>query len=37
VENEEGQVIVVVILHPQGKVFEIEDFHIKMLSEIKKP
>jgi hypothetical protein len=36
VENEVGQVIGAMILHPQEKVFEIEDFHIKDVKQNKK-
>jgi len=29
VENDDKQVIAAMVLHPQEKVFEIEDFHVK--------
>jgi len=29
VENDDKQVIAVIVLHPQEKIFEIEDFHMK--------
>ena len=29
VENDDKQIIAVMVLHPQNKVFEIEDFHVK--------
>jgi len=29
VENDQKQIIAAMLLHPQDKVFEIEDFHIK--------
>lgn len=35
VETEEGELVAVMILHPQEKVFEIEDFHVKQVEENK--
>lgn len=29
VENDDKQIIAAMVLHPQDKVFEIEDFHVK--------
>jgi len=29
VEDDDKQVIAVIVLHPQEKIFEIEDFHVK--------
>lgn len=29
VEDDDKQVIAVIVLHPQEKIFEIEDFHMK--------
>jgi predicted GNAT family acetyltransferase len=35
VENDDKQVIVAMVLHPQKKVFEIEDFHVKEIQRNK--
>ena len=35
VENDDKQVIATMILHPQEKIFEIEDFHIKDIHQNK--
>ena len=35
VENEAGRVIGAMVLHPQKKIFEIEDFHIKDIEQNK--
>lgn len=29
VENDDGQIVAAMVMHPQEKVFEIEDFHVK--------
>lgn len=34
-ENEEKQVVAAMVLHPQDKVFEIEDFHVKEIQRNK--
>ena len=34
-ENNDRQIIAVMVLHPQDKVFEIEDFHIKEIERNK--
>jgi len=35
VENDDKQVIAAMVLHPQEKVFEIEDFHVKEIQRNK--
>jgi hypothetical protein len=35
VENDNKQIIAAMVLHPQEKVFEIEDFHIKDIQQNK--
>jgi len=35
VENDSEQIIAAMILHPQNKVFEIEDFHVKEIQRNK--
>lgn len=35
VENDDKQVIATMVLHPQEKVFEIEDFHVKEIQRNK--
>jgi len=35
VENDDKQIIAAMVLHPQDKVFEIEDFHIKEIQRKK--
>lgn len=35
VENSHGQIVSVMVLHPQDKVFEVEDFHVKELQRNK--
>jgi len=36
VEDDDKQVIAAMVLHPQEKVFEIEDFHVKEIQRNKK-
>lgn len=36
VENADKQIVAVMVLHPQEKVFEIEDFHVKEIQRNKK-
>jgi len=33
VENEDERIIATMVLHPQEKVFEIEDFHVKEMQQ----
>jgi len=33
VERADGEVVAAMVLHPQEKVFEIEDFHVKQLEQ----
>jgi hypothetical protein len=35
IENEAGNIIATMILHPQEKVFEVEDFHVERINENK--
>jgi DNA-directed RNA polymerase alpha subunit len=35
VENDNKQIVAVMVLHPQEKVFEIEDFHVKEIERNK--
>jgi hypothetical protein len=35
VENSDKQIIAAMVLHPQAKVFEIEDFHVKEIQQNK--
>jgi len=35
VENDDEQIIAAMVLHPQDKVFEIEDFHVKEIERNK--
>jgi len=35
VETDDNEIIGVMVLHPQDKVFEIEDFHVKRIQENK--
>jgi len=35
VENNEGEVIAAMVLHPQEEIFEIEDFHVKNIQRNK--
>jgi hypothetical protein len=35
VENDNKQIVAAMVLHPQDKVFEIEDFHVKEISRNK--
>jgi hypothetical protein len=35
-ENDDKQIIAAMVLHPQDKVFEIEDFHVKEIQRNKK-
>jgi hypothetical protein len=35
VENDDKQVIAAMVLHPQKKIFEIEDFHVKEIQQNK--
>ncbi len=35
VEKDEGEIVAVMVLHPQEKVFEIEDFHVKQMEQNK--
>jgi hypothetical protein len=35
VEAEDGEIVAVMILHPQEKIFEIEDFHVKQIEKNK--
>jgi len=35
VENNDKQIVAVMVLHPQDKVFEIEDFHVKEIDRNK--
>jgi len=35
VENDDEQVVAAMVLHPQEKVFEIEDFHVKEIQRNK--
>ncbi|NWF87095.1 hypothetical protein HXY32_04730 [Candidatus Bathyarchaeota archaeon] len=36
VENADKQIVAAMVLHPQKKVFEIEDFHVKEIQRNKK-
>jgi hypothetical protein len=33
VENDNKQIVAAMVLHPQNKVFEIEDFHVKEINQ----
>ncbi|MEM2912702.1 MAG: hypothetical protein QW146_09390 [Candidatus Bathyarchaeia archaeon] len=33
IETEDNQIVAVMVLHPQEKVFEIEDFHVKQIEK----
>lgn len=35
VENDDKQIVAAMVLHPQDKVFEIEDFHVKEIDRSK--
>ena len=35
VENDDGQIVAAMVLHPQDKIFEIEDFHVKEIQRNK--
>ncbi len=35
VETDNNQIIAVMVLHPQDKIFEIEDFHVKQIQQNK--
>lgn len=35
VENDDEQIVAVMVLHPQDKVFEVEDFHVKEIQQNK--
>jgi hypothetical protein len=35
VENDDKQIVAAMVLHPQDKVFEIEDFHVKEINRNK--
>jgi len=35
VEKDEGEIVAAMVLHPQEKVFEIEDFHVKQIQQNK--
>ena len=32
-ENDDNQIVAAMVLHPQEKVFEIEDFHVKKIQQ----
>jgi len=35
VEKEDAEIVAAMVLHPQDKVFEIEDFHVKQIEQNK--
>lgn len=35
VETDDNQIIAAMVLHPQSKIFEIEDFHVKQIRQNK--